>query len=107
MKLVNKSARPYSIHGVFVIPGGEITLDDNKLPDVQLFIDIGDLVEMAEEVKQEVVEVKDDEEIQENDELDSETDSIDSKEVVNNPEDEVEEVKQEKKKPGRKPKVQE
>ena len=57
MKLVNKSARPYSIHGVFVIPGGEITLDDDKLPDVQLFIDIGDLVIVKEEVK-EVSEVK-------------------------------------------------
>ena len=70
MKLVNKSARPYSIHGTFVIPGGEITLDDDKLPDVQLFIDIGDLVE-----------VKDD------------ADGDD--------------VKEEKKKPGRKPKTDE
>lgn len=70
MKLVNKSARPYSIHGTFVIPGGGITLDDDKLPDVQLFIDIGDLVE-----------VKDD------------ADGDD--------------VKEEKKKPGRKPKTDE
>ena len=53
MKLVNKSARPYSIHGTFVIPGGEITLDDDKLPDIQLFIDIGDFVAVEEEPKEE------------------------------------------------------
>ena len=57
MKLTNKSTRPYGINGKIIAPNCEVTIEDKQLPDVQMFIDSGDLVIVKEEVK-EVSEVK-------------------------------------------------